>query len=188
MGKYILKRLLMLVFVIIGVVILVFTLLYFTKGDPARQILGPTADEAAVEALREEMGLNDGHFVRLGRYLYNLFFKFDLGNSYRNHYPVMHEVLSRFPITMLIGGLGLIVSVIIGVLAGIVSAVKQYTLIDQIFDSVDDLLAGKMVCGAGGGGFLQVVMKKSVSKEQLQARLKSVFSDTDINVWDCTLV
>ena len=62
------------------------------------------------------------------------------------------------------------------------------TLIDQIFDSVDDLLAGKMVCGAGGGGFLQVVMKKGVSKEQLQARLKSVFSDTDINVWDCTLV
>ena len=50
MGKYILKRLLMLIFVIIGVVILVFTLLYFTKGDPARQILGPTADDEAVES------------------------------------------------------------------------------------------------------------------------------------------
>ena len=62
------------------------------------------------------------------------------------------------------------------------------TLIDQIFDSVDDLLVGKMVCGAGGGGFLQVVRKKGVTKEQLQARLKSVFADTDINVWDCTLV
>ena len=132
MGKYILKRLLMLIFVIVGVVVLVFTLLYFTPGDPARQILGPTADDAAVEQLREEMGLNDGYLVRLGRYLYNLFFHFDLGNSYRNHYPVMHEVLSRFPITMMIGGLGLIVSIVIGVLTGIVSAVKQYTLLDQV--------------------------------------------------------
>lgn len=62
------------------------------------------------------------------------------------------------------------------------------TLIDQIFDSCDDLLAGKMICGAGGGGFLQVVLKSGVSKEELQGRLKSVFSDTDIGVWDCELV
>lgn len=61
------------------------------------------------------------------------------------------------------------------------------TLIDQIFDSVDDLLAGRMICGAGGGGFLQVVLKSGVGKEQLQDRLKSVFSDTDIGVWDCEL-
>lgn len=62
------------------------------------------------------------------------------------------------------------------------------TLIDQIFDSCDDLLAGKMICGAGGGGFLQVMLKKNVTREQLQERLKEVFSDTEINVWDCTLV
>lgn len=62
------------------------------------------------------------------------------------------------------------------------------TLIDQIFDSCDDLLAGKMICGAGGGGFLQVVLKSGVSKGQLQERLKTVFSDTDIGVWDCELV
>ena len=62
------------------------------------------------------------------------------------------------------------------------------TLIDQIFDSCDDLLAGKMICGAGGGGFLQVVLRKGVSKEELQARLKSIFSDTEISVWDCELV
>ncbi|MCR4655799.1 MAG: bifunctional fucokinase/L-fucose-1-P-guanylyltransferase [Lachnospiraceae bacterium] len=62
------------------------------------------------------------------------------------------------------------------------------TLIDQIFDSVDDLLAGKMICGAGGGGFLQMMLKKGVTREQLQARLKDVFSDTDIGVWECELV
>ena len=62
------------------------------------------------------------------------------------------------------------------------------TLIDQIFDAVDDLLDGRMVCGAGGGGFLQVVLKKGVSKEQLQERIKVVFADTDIKVWDCAFV
>ncbi len=61
------------------------------------------------------------------------------------------------------------------------------TLIDQIFDACEDLLSGKMICGAGGGGFLQVVLKKDVSREQLQERLGSVFSDTAIGVWDCEL-
>ncbi len=62
------------------------------------------------------------------------------------------------------------------------------TLIDQIFDTVDDLLAGRMVCGAGGGGFLQVVLKQGISKAQLQKRLASVFQDTEIKVWDSTLI
>ena len=62
------------------------------------------------------------------------------------------------------------------------------TLIDQIFDACDDLLAGKMICGAGGGGFLQAVLKKDVSKVDLQNRLKEIFSDTEIGVWDCELV
>ena len=62
------------------------------------------------------------------------------------------------------------------------------TLIDQIFDSVDDLLSGRMICGAGGGGFLQVVLRKGVTKEMLQERLMDVFADTDIGVWDCELV
>ncbi|MBQ7584034.1 MAG: fucokinase, partial [Lachnospiraceae bacterium] len=62
------------------------------------------------------------------------------------------------------------------------------TLIDQIFDSVDDLLAGRMICGAGGGGFLQVMLKDGVSEDDLQKRLWSVFQDTDIGVWDSRLV
>ena len=69
-----------------------------------------------------------------------------------------------------------------------IDAGSTNTLIDQIFDAAEDLLDGKMVCGAGGGGFLQVILKKGATKEQLQSRLKSVFADTDINVWDCELV
>ena len=69
-----------------------------------------------------------------------------------------------------------------------IDAGSTNTLIDQIFDSIDDLVLGKMVCGAGGGGFLQVVLRKEATREELQKRLKEVFSDTDINVWDCELV
>ncbi len=62
------------------------------------------------------------------------------------------------------------------------------TVIDQIFASVDDLIDGRLVCGAGGGGFLQIVLKKGVTKDIVHHRLKEVFGDSDIDVWDCTLL
>lgn len=62
------------------------------------------------------------------------------------------------------------------------------TLIDQIFASIDDLIDGKLVCGAGGGGFLQVVLKKNVTKEEVHNRLKEVFQDSDVCVYDAELV
>lgn len=69
-----------------------------------------------------------------------------------------------------------------------VDAGSSNTLIDQIFSSIDDLIDARMVCGAGGGGFLQVVVKKGVSKADIQDRLKSVFQDSLVDVWDCQLV
>ena len=62
------------------------------------------------------------------------------------------------------------------------------TLIEQIFESVEDLLEGRMICGAGGGGFLQAVMKKGVTREAVRKRLGDVFQDAGIDVWDCRLV
>lgn len=62
------------------------------------------------------------------------------------------------------------------------------TCIDQIFVSIDDLISGKMICGAGGGGFLQVVLKKGVSVEQLHNRLYEVFQDTGVDVWTCEFI
>ena len=59
------------------------------------------------------------------------------------------------------------------------------TCIDQIFVTIDDLIVGKMICGAGGGGFLQVVMKKGVTREILKERLDSVFAGSGVEVWSC---
>lgn len=62
------------------------------------------------------------------------------------------------------------------------------TLIDQIFAAVDEFIDGRLVCGAGGGGFLQVVLKKNVNKEQVHHRLKEVFKDSEVDVYNATLI
>ena len=62
------------------------------------------------------------------------------------------------------------------------------TCIDQIFLSCEDLLAARMICGAGGGGFLQAILKKGCTKEELRERIRSVFQESGVDVWDCELV
>ncbi|MBR5316992.1 MAG: bifunctional fucokinase/L-fucose-1-P-guanylyltransferase [Lachnospiraceae bacterium] len=73
-------------------------------------------------------------------------------------------------------------------LSKMVDAGSSNTLIDQIFESIDDLIDGRLVCGAGGGGFLQVILKRGVSKENVHMRLKEVFQDSDVDVWDVTII
>ena len=74
MLKYIIRRLLLLVPVMLGVSVIVFSLLYFTPGDPVRNKLGTNASPVEVERLREKMGLNDPFLVQFGRYLKNIVF------------------------------------------------------------------------------------------------------------------
>ena len=62
------------------------------------------------------------------------------------------------------------------------------TCIEYIFDVCDDLIDGKSICGAGGGGFLQVILKKGVTKEQLKARIDSEFLDSEVKVWDSNIL
>ena len=69
-----------------------------------------------------------------------------------------------------------------------IDAGSTNTCIDQIFLAIDDLIMGKMICGAGGGGFLQVVLRKDVSKDALRERLNEVFQDSGVDVWQCTFV
>ena len=69
-----------------------------------------------------------------------------------------------------------------------VDAGSTNTLIDQIFGSIDDMIDGRLVCGAGGGGFLQVILKKGVSVQQVHERLKDVFQDNPVDVWPCSFV
>lgn len=69
-----------------------------------------------------------------------------------------------------------------------VDAGSSNTLIEQIFESIEDLIDAKMVCGAGGGGFLQVILKKGVTKQEVHKRLKEIFQDFAIDVWQSEFV
>ena len=69
-----------------------------------------------------------------------------------------------------------------------IDAGSSNTLIEQIFSSIEELVDGKLVCGAGGGGFLQVILKKGVQKTDVHKRLKDVFQDNPVDVWNCEIM
>lgn len=131
MLKFTAKRLLQLLLVLLGVSFLVFLLLYLTPGDPVKMMLGEASTPEAQEALREELGLNDPFFVRYGNYVKDIVFHQDLGDSYVTEKPVLNEILSAFPNTVKLATAAIIIAVVLGTFLGIISAVKQNSLIDN---------------------------------------------------------
>ena len=129
MLKYIGKRLLLMLPVILGISFILFTIMDLTPGDPARVILGEYASQDEINALREEMGLNDNFFVRYGRYVADAVTG-DFGTSYRSSTPVVEEIAARFPATLQIAMLAMFIAVLIGIPVGIISAVRQYSFAD----------------------------------------------------------
>mgnify|MGYP000125788317 FL=1 len=130
MYKYILKRLLMLIPVLIGVFTIAFILNQMMPGDPARQLVGETATEEAYQSMREQLGLNRPLIQQYFDYLKNLVIHGDLGTSYTTKQPVMTEILGRMPTTLILAGLSVLVSVGIGVPLGICAATWQNSPID----------------------------------------------------------
>lgn len=119
----------MMIPVIIGVTIIIFLIMALSPGDPARLVLGDMASEESIANWREAHGLNDPLALRYVKYMKNMV-KGDLGTSYANGRSVATEIASRFPITLRLAIVGMIVALIIAIPLGIVSAVKQYSIID----------------------------------------------------------
>ena len=132
MLKYIFRRIIMLIPVLLGVAFCVFTLLYFTPGDPARMVLGDLATDEAIKEFRDKEGLNDPFLVQFGNYIYKAVFKGDIGRSYSSKRPVMQEILTAFPYTLKLSAFAMIIAIIIGIPCGIISAIKQYSWFDTI--------------------------------------------------------
>lgn len=130
MSRYVFKRLLMLIPVILGVTIVIFTLMYFVPGDPATAILGSGAEPWEYEELREKMGLNDPYIVRLLSYLKQVYIDFDLGNSYLTGVSITQELMGRLPRTLTLGFISVLVSVFVGIPLGVNAAVHQGTVGD----------------------------------------------------------
>lgn len=131
MIKYILRRILMMIPVMLGVTIIVFTMMYITPGDPAEIILEDGATPEAVAELREEMGLDDPYLVRYFRFVSDLLHG-DLGTCYATGQPVFDRLVQTFPNTMKLAALAVLVSTTLGLLMGIISAAKQYSVFDNV--------------------------------------------------------
>lgn len=142
MHKYVLKRILLLIPVLLGVSLLVFAIMSLTPGDPAQLILGENAPKEAVLKLREEMGLNDPFFMQYFRFVKNAIMG-DFGRSYTNGREVFGEIFARFPNTLILAVIGIIISVCIGIPIGIISATRQYSFLDS-FSMVIALLGVSM--------------------------------------------
>jgi len=131
MLKYIAKRLLLLIPVLLGVSLFVFLVLHLFTADPAAMMLGQHATAEQVAALREELGFNKPLYVQFGVFLSQIL-QGDLGRSLMTRAPVTDELLSRFPATIELAVMAMLIATVIGVTVGVISAVKQYSIFDYL--------------------------------------------------------
>jgi peptide/nickel transport system permease protein len=130
--KFILKRILLIIPVLLAISLLIFTMLYFTPGDPTIVILPPDASESARAQMRHELGLDRPFWVRYGDYLKNIVTRLDFGTSYTTRQSVSAELFQKFPYTLRLALLSAIVASVLGVILGVISAVRQYTIFDNL--------------------------------------------------------
>lgn len=130
MGFYILRRLLAAIPVLFGLSLIVFLIMAMIPGDPATAILGSYATPENVEKLNRDLGLDKSLPQQYVIWLENLFHG-DLGRSYSLNRPVLDEVLERFSATLILAGTALVTCSVLGLIAGVVSAVRQYGWADK---------------------------------------------------------
>ncbi len=131
MHRYIFKRLLMLIPVLLAVAFIIFGIMDMAAGDPVYSVAGPDATEEELDALREEMGLKGSFMERYLRYVWGLM-RGDLGVSYVSKQDVMKIYLERLPNTLILASFAMIIAVGVSIPLGIISAVNHNTLKDTV--------------------------------------------------------
>ena len=151
MYKYVIKRILLMIPVLLGISFVVFFLMDLTPGTPADIIMGDLATSEAKAALNESLGWNRPFIQRFLDYIMGVF-RGDFGSSYVSGLPVFEELFSRFPTTFQLALYSMILASLIGIPLGIACAVKQYSLIDScstifalIFISIPTFWLGLMM-------------------------------------------
>ncbi len=135
MFQYVLKRLLSTLPVLIGISLLLFFMLRMLPGDPAQVLAGQMASQEDIQSIRQQLGFDKPIFVQFGLFLSRLI-RFDLGRSARTQNPVLEEIGSRLPNTVLLAVAAITLACLFGIPAGIISAVRRYTWIDYLFTSM----------------------------------------------------
>ncbi len=116
---------------LLGVSVIVFLMLHITPGDPAELLLGERATEESLAELREHLGLNKPVYVQYGLFLKRLLHG-DLGETIRTRQKVWTEVKQRFPATIELSVVALCISCVVGIILGIISATRQYSIFDYL--------------------------------------------------------
>lgn len=130
MLKYVSKRILLIIPILLGVSFIVFAILSFTPGDPASIILGNGATQEAIDQLNQELGYNRPFLQRYITYVADIIFRFDFGFSYQTRLPIAQQLVERLPISIRLASFAIILACIIGIPIGILTAVKQYSFWD----------------------------------------------------------
>ena len=130
MHNFIFKRLGLLIPVILGVMVTIFTITYMTEGCPALMVLGAQATAEEITAFRNNLGLDDPYFVQLGRYIANTL-RLDFGRSFITNRQVFNEIVARFPTTVHLASMSIVVAILLGIPLGVLSATRQYTVFDN---------------------------------------------------------
>ena len=131
MARYVLKRLLMMVVVVLGISFIVFVIMNLTPGNAAQMILGQSARPEQVAELEAELGLDQPFLIRYFRYILDAL-RGDFGQSYQTRLPVVNEIMTRFPTTLRLATLAMLIATLIGVPVGVISAIKQYSIVDNV--------------------------------------------------------
>ena len=136
MIRYILKRILMIIPVVIGVVALVFTIIWFAPGDAVDTLSGMTTTEEEKAELRHELGLDRPFFVQLGEYIWNIASRLDFGTALINKTKISDDIVARFPNSLKLALGGIIFAIAVGIPLGVYSALHQNRLGDTIATTV----------------------------------------------------
>jgi peptide/nickel transport system permease protein len=131
MLKFIAKRLLQAIPVLLGIITIVFFVMRVFAPDPVGLLLGQQATGERIAALREYMGFNEPLLVQYGKFMAQVFTG-DLGTSLKSRQPVLREILIRLPATIELGLCGMLVSVVIGLSVGITASIRQNSLFDRL--------------------------------------------------------
>ena len=140
MIRYVLKRLLQMIPVFLGVILIVF-LINKASGDPVNMILDVNATEEQRQELRENLGLDKPVIVQYFNYVVDIVTGFDLGESYLTGQSMKTEVLTRFPVSLKLAVISVAFAVLVGIPVGIISATKQYSILDYVVTFLTLLLA-----------------------------------------------
>ena len=161
MGKFIIKRVLISIVVVFLVSVFAFSLMHILPGDPARLSLGEEASQEDVDALREELNLNKPVLEQYFIWISGIF-RGDFGQSIQYHRPVLDIMQERLPRTVAIGLPTLVISTIIGIAFGIISAIRRGKFIDQVITFLATIGMGTPVFWIGILGIYLFAMRLGI--------------------------